>query len=69
MPYWLNWFLRRFTKDVLNPVTLRRARLASNAGQLWLRHNLPGLCSAPFRAGRSLTVISLAPAAGFRLSR
>jgi deazaflavin-dependent oxidoreductase (nitroreductase family) len=25
MPYWLNWFLRRFTKYVANPMTLRRA--------------------------------------------
>ena len=25
MPYWLNWFLRRFTKHVMNPVTLRKA--------------------------------------------
>ncbi len=30
MPYWLNWFLRRFTKHVLNPATLRRAGLANN---------------------------------------
>ena len=25
MPAWLNWFLRRFTKHVVNPLTLRRA--------------------------------------------
>ena len=25
MPLWLSWFLRRFTKHVMNPVTLRRA--------------------------------------------
>ena len=25
MPYWLNWFLRRFTKYVVNRFTLRRA--------------------------------------------
>jgi deazaflavin-dependent oxidoreductase (nitroreductase family) len=25
MPYWLNCFLRRFTKHVMNPVTLRSA--------------------------------------------
>jgi len=25
MPHWLNWFLRRLTKHVMNPVTLRRA--------------------------------------------
>jgi deazaflavin-dependent oxidoreductase (nitroreductase family) len=25
MPPWLNWFLRRFTKHVVNPITLRRA--------------------------------------------
>jgi deazaflavin-dependent oxidoreductase (nitroreductase family) len=26
MPLWLNWFLRRFTKYVANPMTLRQAR-------------------------------------------
>jgi deazaflavin-dependent oxidoreductase (nitroreductase family) len=25
MRYWLNWFLRRFTKHVVNPMTVRRA--------------------------------------------
>ena len=29
MPIWLNWFMRRFTKHVTNPMTLRRAGRAN----------------------------------------
>jgi deazaflavin-dependent oxidoreductase (nitroreductase family) len=29
MPTWLNWFMRRFTKHVANPMTLRRAGRAN----------------------------------------
>jgi deazaflavin-dependent oxidoreductase (nitroreductase family) len=48
MPYWLNWFLRRFTKHVLNPVTLRRAGLANN--QYAVLHHLGRKSGRPYVA-------------------